>query len=552
MSRTRQGRKHLLAIFAFLLGMARLAATTADDLAARVVILANSSLPESVELARYYAAQRGVPAGNIVALPMPSGEDIGWRAFLDTVYTPVQAELHRRGWLEGTASSLVDRLGRRRYAFVGHRISYLVVCRGVPLRIPDDPDFRTAALPVPAPVNRSDAAVDSELSLLAMSGYQLAGYLPNPLYHRDGILMPDAAQIVKVSRLDGPTWESARHLVDSALAAERTGLIGRYYIDLKGPHEDGDEWLQAARARLDSMGFDGDTEDSLATFGPAARFDAPALYFGWYTGSLDGPFRAPGFVFPDGAIALHIHSFSAETLHSTTRGWCGPLVARGVAATMGNVFEPYLQLTHNPGLLVSALSRGWNLGDAAYYALPALSWQAITLGDPLYRPFRVSLPDQLALRDRLPPGQARYVTVRDALREARQGRAKSGIARLRDAQGGDPDLIVGLALSRLLLEQGDRAGAAEALAFVRARADFSPEDWPLARFAAQALLAAGDATGAARVCQVLAGIEAPVPEARVELLAEGEAAATAAGDELLALEFARRRAAEEPPPASGP
>ena len=74
---------------------------------------------------------------------------------------------------------------------------------------------------------------------------------------------------------------------------------------------------------------------------------------------------------------------------------CGLLVACGVAATVGNVFEPYLQLTHRPDLLLRALVRGHNFGDAAYYALPVLSWQAIALGDPLYRPFRVTLDDQL-------------------------------------------------------------------------------------------------------------------------------------------------------------
>ena len=86
-------------------------------------------------------------------------------------------------------------------------------------------------------------------------------------------------------------------------------------------------------------------------------------------------------------MAVHIHSFSAQTLHSATTGWSGPLVARGVTATVGNVFEPDLKFTHRPDLLVRALLLGRNFGDAACYALPALSWQAFAIGDPLYRPF---------------------------------------------------------------------------------------------------------------------------------------------------------------------
>ena len=61
-----------------------------------------------------------------------------------------------------------------------------------------------------------------------------------------------------------------------------------------------------------------------------------------------------------------------------------------------------------------ALSAGRTLGDAAYYALPALSWQTIVIGDPLYRPFAVSLDAQLANVGALPPALAPYVLLRKA------------------------------------------------------------------------------------------------------------------------------------------
>jgi uncharacterized protein (TIGR03790 family) len=111
------------------------------------------------------------------------------------------------------------------------------------------------------------------------------------------------------------------------------------------------------------------------------------LYFGWYAATVNGPFTVPGFRFPPGTLAMHIHSFSAATLRDAATGWCGPLLARGVTATVGNVFEPYLQLTHRPDYLLRALARGENFGDAVYYAQPALSWNTIAIGDPLYRPF---------------------------------------------------------------------------------------------------------------------------------------------------------------------
>jgi uncharacterized protein (TIGR03790 family) len=387
-----------------------------NDLAGRVIILANSRQPESVALAGFYAEQRAIPAANILALPLPEEEGITWRQFIDQVWQPLQDELYQRGWIEGTVSSLLDRLGRRRYAFTGHRISYLVVCRGVPLRIYNDPALLQPldGRKVPEQFHKNEGAVDAELSLLALGNYEIAGLIGNPLFAQHGAETLDAAQVVKVSRLDGPTWENARHLVVSAITAEQVGLIGRYYVDLKGPHAQGDGWLAAARDQAQRLGFDGATEDTAGVFSADMRFDRPVLYFGWYTENLNGPFAQAGFAFPIGAVAMHIHSFSAQTLRSDAVGWCGPLVARGATATVGNVFEPYLEFTHRPNLLLRALGEGRNFGDAVYYALPALSWQAVALGDPLYQPFKVSLSEQMKMMQSLAPVQAAYVWLRQA------------------------------------------------------------------------------------------------------------------------------------------
>ncbi|HWA25676.1 MAG TPA: TIGR03790 family protein [Lacunisphaera sp.] len=361
-----------------------------DDPVARVVILANVRQPESVELARFYAAQRGVPEANIVALPLPEDESITWRRFIDQVWQPVQDELYRRGWIQGVAGDLLDRYGRRRCAPTGHRISYLVVCRGVPLRIYNDPVLLEVAPvgKVPDALNKNEGAVDGELCRLAMPLGEITGWIPNPCFRQDGSANLASEEVVKVSRLDGPTWESAHRLVTSALAGERQGLHGRYYVDEGGRDKEGDKWLEGAVAELQGLGFEGDTETTAMTFAPTAPFDLPIFYFGWYERDLNGPFSREGFAFPPGAVAVHIHSYSAQTLRSTVAGWCGPFVARGVAATVGNVFEPYLEYTHRPDLLVHALGRGERFGDAAYYSLPVLSWQAVAIGDPLYQPFK--------------------------------------------------------------------------------------------------------------------------------------------------------------------
>jgi hypothetical protein len=95
----------------------------------------------------------------------------------------------------------------------------------------------------------------------------------------------------------------------------------------------------------------------------------------------------PSFRFRRGAIAAHLHSFSANQLTNTSQNWCAPLLAAGAAATVGNVYEPYLGLTHHFSIFYQRLLDGFTLVEAAAAAVPAVSWQAIVLGDPLYRPY---------------------------------------------------------------------------------------------------------------------------------------------------------------------
>jgi tetratricopeptide (TPR) repeat protein len=112
-----------------------------------------------------------------------------------------------------------------------------------------------------------------------------------------------------------------------------------------------------------------------------------ALYYGWYAGNVAGPFNQPGFKFVPGAIAVHIHSYSAATLRDETSGWAGPLVSRGAAATVGNVYEPYLELTAHLDILNDRLLHGFTFAESVFMSSRALSWMGVAVGDPLYRPY---------------------------------------------------------------------------------------------------------------------------------------------------------------------
>lgn len=529
------------AIVAFWATVATAGAVGAENLAERVVILANAGEPESVRLAEFYAEKRGIPPANIVALEMPTSESITWREFIDQIYQPLQDELVRRGWIDGTGSKLLDRFGRKRYSILGHRISYLVTCRGVPLRIHNDPTLLDEGLVKNLPVQfRTNAgAVDSELCLLAQSGYEITAVVTSPLFKTVGASDINAELVVKVSRLDGPTWGDARRLVNSALEGERTGLLGRAYVDFQGPHAKGDRWLDDTRQQIEKLGFDTDVERTGATFGAAARFDAPVLYFGWYAGDINGPFARDGFQFAPGAVALHIHSFSAETLHSPTKAWAGPLIARGAAATFGNVFEPYLEYTIRPELLFSELAAGRTLGDAAYFATPMLSWQAIVIGDPLYRPFKVSLADQLRTLNQLSPTLSAYAVIRQANLLQQQKHPAEALAVMQAAMRKSPHLALALALAHIATAEHKPKVAVAAVEFARYFSQIRPEDWVLVREIASILAANNARPAALQIYTVLARSAAPSPGALKDLLMEARACADAAGDLARSLEFGR-------------
>jgi tetratricopeptide (TPR) repeat protein len=224
--------------------------------------------------------------------------------------------------------------------------------------------------------------------------FMLTGPFPNWLYGVTNAAMLDPTNgILLVARLDGPTADIARGLVDKAMQAETNGLWGRAYFDARGlPKSEtnyfqGDAWILGAAEIARRLGFETVVDDKPETFPADFPMSSIAIYCGWYDGDVSGPFTLPKVEFMPGAFAYHLHSFSAATIRSATENWCGPLLAKGATCTMGCVNEPYLAFTPNVAFFLQALGNKYTFGEAAWAAQPALSWQTTVIGDPLYRPF---------------------------------------------------------------------------------------------------------------------------------------------------------------------
>ena len=182
-----------------------------------------------------------------------------------------------------------------------------------------------------------------------------------------------------------------RRMITDSLEAEKNGLWGRAYIDAShhsAPGSElGDKWMSNIVEQLHKVGIPVVLDDTPAIFPNGFPMSGCALYYGWYAGGIAGPFNQLDFKFVPGAVAVHIHSFSASTLRDANAGWVGPLIARGAAASTGNVYEPFLQLTPHLDILNDRLLHGFTFAESAYMSVPELSWMTVMVGDPLYRPY---------------------------------------------------------------------------------------------------------------------------------------------------------------------
>jgi hypothetical protein len=202
-----------------------------------------------------------------------------------------------------------------------------------------------------------------------------------------------------VGRLDGPDAQTVRRMIDDALTAEHYGLHGRAYFDAQGTHDPGyvvgDDWMRNAWHAFQQAGYECDYDEQPETFPEDYPMTDAAIYAGWYSERVVGPFRRPDFHFQTGAVAYHLHSSSGAAVRTRTAFWVGPLLAKGAAATMGNVYEPYLTMTPHIDMFFKRLLAGAPFLEAAYYSEPVVSWQTTFEGDPLYRPFAASLDEQI-------------------------------------------------------------------------------------------------------------------------------------------------------------
>lgn len=256
--------------------------------------------------------------------------------------------------------------------------------------------------------NETWSSFDNELALVLWPDYPLLRWQNSALHHAFAHVDRESLpRTMIVARLEAPSFERAKQLVDTAIAIEREGLSGKFYIDCRGlPAEktpgsagDYDQNLRDLAALVkEHTRLEVVVENTGNLFQPGECPDA-ALYCGWY--SLANYVDA--FIWKPGAVAYHIASSEADTLRKPASNvWCKKLLEHGVCATVGPTFEPYLIAFPRPLEFYSLLLTGkLPLAEVYAYTLPHTSWVMVLVGDPLFNPFQNS--PQLDVQHLPPP-----------------------------------------------------------------------------------------------------------------------------------------------------
>jgi uncharacterized protein (TIGR03790 family) len=250
--------------------------------------------------------------------------------------------------------------------------------------------------------NESYASFDSELSVVAWPDYALVRWQPNLLNFRyDESPIRDFKITYMVSRIEAPTLQLTRAIIDQAMEVEKSGLKGKVYFDARSAKQPGYEaydqsLVRAAELIKQHTDLEVVLDMKQELLQPGAAPDA-ALYCGWY--SLGKYVDA--FDWAPGAVGYHMASSEATTLRSPeSQVWCKKMLedrnaqtGAGVVATLGPVYEPYIHAFPPPDEFFALLLSGkYTLAEAYYRCLPHTSWTMTLVGDPLYAPFKNSAP----------------------------------------------------------------------------------------------------------------------------------------------------------------
>ncbi len=398
-----------------------------EGTADRVLVVYNVNWPDgdgdgmgdSEQVARFYAASRGIPQRNLYAVACSpighvySGQS-GWEAFWDEMVQPL------RDHFDLTLGSRTELNG-------------LVFCYGVPYQI-NPPGYSARALDTTL-VGLWDLG-DRSTPVFKTYGrfnsyHDDAPTIGSDMLRFDPLLYPTGGEAsYLVARLDGLDVQHSIELVAYALYADAYlsplpgHLQGYAYADTRygayswadlanypynhWSYANADKDLAYGRQWMEQAGFTLRWEPYGTEIGETgARFEdgssaetAPQAMFyeGWYNYNK----YQPVFEWMVGSAACDLNSNSIARIRDSNPGtFLGESYQIGLTSGVGCIAEPYLNGHPFPeSFQYYLLIKGYTFGEAARISDPKLAWTNMYVGDLLYQPLR---PGKVALVDDVAP-----------------------------------------------------------------------------------------------------------------------------------------------------
>jgi uncharacterized protein (TIGR03790 family) len=392
-----------------------------------LLLVYNSDIPESVDLAAYYASSRNgrlIDPTYILGLPMGTDADSDFdRATYNAlIRDPIKAHLDASSYKAS--------------------IKYILLCKGVPHRIADS-----------GGVEDGSASVDSELCTLysdlgpGNAGYPYDGWLINGPHGLnmvgDGFYLknntaftansfhvcydptwqqPQSGDEVPftlnylVGRLSAYTYDEAKLLVDRSIAADTTGdgwtildsSTNMYFgqpmntwdtmVDPVFPWpNDGD--MKSGYDLLTEAGYNAFADVSPSHVWsnfptlPAGAADNVLAYCSWGTHAGQQPqyiLDDLQFTYLPGACFMSYESYNAWNFdgdnlgNRNNQGQVCDFLRMGGTCAIGNAWEPYnLGIGDERWVFSRYIIKGDRWIEAAYKGLRLMSWMEVVVGDPL-------------------------------------------------------------------------------------------------------------------------------------------------------------------------
>ncbi|MEI6165740.1 MAG: choice-of-anchor Q domain-containing protein [bacterium] len=402
---------------------------------AQVLVLYNASysgdentngVQDSLEVAQYYMAQRGIPTNNLLGMNCSTTTFYtNASSFLSEIVRPVQNKLVA--------------LGQTNIAILV--FSYMTPWGINPSGMPYVGSLDTAMM-IPNHWNQTTWNFFSWMSIDNPIVQPNPGFVPDPSHFIPSqISQPSlGTNMYLVGRLDGPGGVlRVKDYVDEALYAERYAYptngafagpgggpaSGNIYVDSEGRAVTGgytDAWLATNSSVVNGVysgyndvdvniawaehyvgpsGMQLKWEDTEPVIGSATNLifkndgtsaaSAPRafMYGGWYSPNTYNDVW--GWL--PGSIASDLDSYSLlyPTFRQTGR-YClafgTQALQHGASCVAGVLNEPYTIGNPMPNVLIYFMLKGYSWGEASAYADPYLGWEGFQIGDPLYTPLR--------------------------------------------------------------------------------------------------------------------------------------------------------------------